>query len=78
MLAIVGPMCGENLGEALELECGLKTYNEVVEDANAVDSFMDCAGKSEAVVACLALGIPHNKADRVAESGEGDGKVRTK
>ena len=46
-----------------------------VEDTSAVKALGDPEGKSEAVVACLALGIPHNKAAGGAGGEEGDGQV---
>ena len=53
----------------------LRLKDVEVEDASAVKALGDPEGKSEAVVACLALGIPHNKAAGGAESEEGDGQV---
>ena len=46
-----------------------------MEDARAFEALRDPEGESEAVVACLALGIPHNKAAGGTGGKEGDGQV---
>ena len=66
---------GEDLGETLDPESGLRNCDELVKDASAIEALGDPEGESEAVVACLALGIPHNKAAGGAGSEEGDGQV---